>query len=125
MTTDADAPIEGQILLLTAAKASVGPERLPDLVAQVQTDLQPRLEEYERRYELVHETSGSRVFLAERGHWETVGERLGLDRREVDAVRRAHTEQFRRFGRREDRRDEFEAALDIRDPVVVGVAREE
>jgi len=114
------APIEGQILVLTAAKASVGPARLNDLVELVQTDLEPSLDAYRARYELVAETPGACYFFVEQGHWVTVGERLGLADRETDAVRRAHHEQLLRHGRREGRRTEFETALEIREAVVVG-----
>jgi hypothetical protein len=61
------------------------------------------------------------VFLVPRDHWGAVGERLGLAARERDAVRRAHEEQLRRVGSETGRRDEFEAALEIRSAVVIGV----
>jgi hypothetical protein len=114
-------PIESQIVLLTSAKASVAPQRLPELIEGVQEELGPRLDEYRHRYERVHESADYCAFFAEAGHWETVGERLGFSRRETDAVRRAHEEQLLRTGRRENRREEFESALDIREAVVVGI----
>lgn len=117
---DGDAPIDGQVLLVTAAKASVSPDRLPDLLARVQADLGPRLDEYRRSYECVAEDESRAVFLVSDDHWERVGDRLDLGRREVDAVRRAHEEQLRRLGSTLDRRDEFDSALDIRSAVVVG-----
>lgn len=113
-------PIEGQVLLLAAAKASVPAKRLPDLVDLVQAELESELEAYERRYELAHETPEFEAFFVDDGHWEELGDRLDFDRRETDAVRRAHHEQLRRAGRREDRGDEFESALEIRDCVVIG-----
>jgi hypothetical protein len=113
-------PIEGPALLVAAAKASVGPQFLPDLVDRVQADLGPRLAEYRRSYELVVETDDACAFLVGGDHWETVAERVGLERRERDAVRRAHVEQLRRYGDELDRRAEFETALEIRDCVVVG-----
>lgn len=115
------APIDGQVLLLVAAKASVGPRRVDEVVERVQVYLAPRADEYARRYEQVHETDDARYFLAEENHWEAVGDDLGFDDREVDAVRRAHTQQLLRAGRDEDREAEFESAVEIRDPVVVGV----
>ncbi len=117
MTAD---PIEGQVLLLTAAKASVTPSRLPELVDLVQTHLEPRLEEYRRQYECAYEGDGRCVFFVEWGHWEELGDRLGFTDRERAAVRRAHEEQLLRIGRRENRAEEFETALEIRDPVLVG-----
>lgn len=111
-------PIDGEILMIATAKGSVGP-RVGSLVDHVQDHLVDRLPEYRRRYEAVREADGRIVFLADPDHWEQVGERLALDEREVDAVRRAHTEQLRRIGRRTGRESEFEAALEIRDPVVV------
>lgn len=116
----ADGPIEGQILLLAAAKASVGPSRLPHLVDTVQADLASHLESYRRRYELVCETDDYCAFFVDDDHWESVGDRLGFDDKETDAVRRAHTEQLLRIGRNDGRESEFEAALEIRDAVLVG-----
>ncbi len=114
-------PIEGQVLLLTAAKASVPPSRLPTLVDHVQADLGPRLEEYRRQYECVYESDDLVAFFVEWGHWDDVGDRLDLEEREQAAVRRAHEEQLLRIGRRDDREEEFETALEIRDPLIVGV----
>jgi hypothetical protein len=113
-------PIDGQTLLLVAAKASVGPRRLPDLVDAVQADLRDRRAAYERTYELAHETDDYAAFFVEDGHWETIRERVGFDDRETDAVRRAHHEQLRRDGRRVGRREEFETALEVRACVLVG-----
>lgn len=113
-------PIEGQVLLVAAAKASVPAKRLPDLVDLVQAELASDLESYERRYELAHEAPEFRAFFVEDGHWGEIGDRLGFDRRETDAVRRAHHEQLRSVGRREDRDEEFESALEIRDCVLIG-----
>lgn len=116
-------PIEGQVLLLTAAKASVPPTRLPDLVDLAQEHLAPHLDRYRREYECVHEDGDGefRAFLADEGHWEEVGDRLGFDRRERAAVHRAHEEQLLRIGRREGREAEFESALEIREPVLVAL----
>ncbi|MEF8757093.1 MAG: hypothetical protein V5A33_02540 [Halobacteriales archaeon] len=111
-------PLDGEILMIATAMGSVGP-RVGTLVDRMQSHLETKLDDYRRRHETVHESDGRIVFLVERGHWERVGERLGLDDREVDAVRRAHAEQLRRIGRREGRESEFETALEIRDPVVV------
>jgi hypothetical protein len=115
-----EVPIEGQVQLLAAAKASIAPHRLPDLLAAVQADLGPRLDDYRRQYEQVHRDDDACVFFVPADHWDAIGERLGFDRRETAAVRRAHEAQLRRVGRRADRRDEFERALDIRTAVVVG-----
>lgn len=116
MSTD---PIEGQVLLLTAAKASVPASRLPTLTDRVQDDLAGRLETYRRDYECFLETDERRLFLVEWGHWDEVADRLELTRREVSAVRRAHEEQLRRLGRRDGIQEEVEASLEIRDPVVI------
>ncbi|WIV66530.1 hypothetical protein [Natrialbaceae archaeon AArc-T1-2] len=113
-------PIEGQVLVLAAAKASVPPQRLPVLLERVQTDLETRLETYRRSYERVYDGDDLEVFLVERDHWVDIGDRLGFDRRETAAVRRTHEEQLLRIGRRHDREAEFESALEIRDPVVIG-----
>ncbi|GAB6860413.1 hypothetical protein ACFR97_09265 [Haloplanus litoreus] len=115
-----NSPIDGQVFMLTAAKASVGPGRLSDLLAAVQSDLRDRLDTYRREFERVADGDDREVFLVPTDHWERIGERLGLDRREIDAVARAHAEQLRRIGSETDRRDEFETALEIREAVVVG-----
>lgn len=115
-----ESPIGGEVLLVTAAEASVPGRRVPELVRRVQADLRPRLGEYRQRYETVHETADACYLLADPDHWEDIGDRLGLDDRETDAVRRAHTEQLLSAGRREDREAEFEAAVEIRDAIVIG-----
>jgi hypothetical protein len=115
----ADHPIEGQVIILAGAKASVPLSRLPDLLARAQADLAPRLDEYRDGYELVGETDAFVVFLVPTGHWEAVGDRLGFEPREADAVRRAHEEQLLRVGTRTDRREEFATALEIREAVVI------
>jgi hypothetical protein len=116
---DPNSPIDGQVFMLAVAKASVGPDRLPDLLARAQTDLDGRLDDYRRQFERVAEEDDREIFLVSEGHWETVGDRLGFGRRETDAVRRTHAEQLRRVGSETDRREEFEIALDIREAVVV------
>lgn len=113
-------PLDGQPLLVAAAKASVGPQLLPDLVEHVQSALGPRLDAYRREYERVHATDRYEVFLVEQGHWAALGEELDLEPRERDAVKRAHEEQLRHLGKRLDREAEFESALDLREVVVVG-----
>ncbi|WP_433623984.1 hypothetical protein [Halomicrococcus sp. NG-SE-24] len=113
-------PVDGQVVLLAGAKASVPLERIPDLLERVQADLGPRLDAVRRRFECVHEDGERAVFLVPDDHWRTVGDRLGFGRRERDAVRRAHEEQLLRLGRREDRREEFASALELRTAVVVG-----
>jgi hypothetical protein len=116
----AGGPIDGQILLLTAAKASVSPQRLPDLVDLVQADLEPRFDEYARQYEVAFERDDAAAFFVPEGHWEAIGDRMDFERLETDAVRRAHHEQLVRRGRRDDRLEEFESALEIRDCVLIG-----
>lgn len=113
-------PIEGQVVLLAAAKASVSGSRLPALLERAQTELGPEIEAYRRRYELVVEDANVCCFFVPADHWEGVGERLGLDRREHEAIRRTHEEQLKRLGKREGRREEFETALDLRTAVVIG-----
>lgn len=116
----ADSPIEGQIVLLAGAKASVPAERLPALLDRVQADLESRLDDYRTRYEVVEETDDAVSFFVETDHWDEVGARLGFDDREADAVRRAHHEQIRRAARRADRADEIDAGFEIRAGVVIG-----
>jgi len=118
--SDESLPFDGSVLLIAAAKASVGPDRLPELLARVQADLRERTGAYERRFERVVSTPDRAAFLAPEGHWSTVGDRLAFGGREVDAVRRVHEEQLRRLGTERDRSEEFETALDIREAVVIG-----
>ncbi|WP_135828788.1 hypothetical protein [Halorussus halobius] len=117
-----DNPVEGQVLVLTAAKASVPGRRVPDLVAEARRELDPRTDELRRRYERVHADDVRDIFLAPTGFWVEVGEDLGWSERAREAVARAHAEQLLRVGRREGRESEFEAALDVREAVVVSAS---
>jgi hypothetical protein len=45
---------------------------------------------------------------------------MGLDEREWQALRRAHTEHLERLGRDVGRRREFKTALELREIVVIG-----
>jgi hypothetical protein len=113
-------PLEGQVVLLAGAKASVSVHRLPRLLERVQTELGPDLESYSRRYELAYEDDDLRCFFVPTDQWQTIGTSLGFGRREREAVRRAHEEQLKRVGKRENRSGEFEIALDVRSAVVIG-----
>lgn len=115
-----DVPIDGNPLLIAAAKASVPASRLPDLLAIVQTHLHPLASQYRRSFERIHREDGRELFFVPTDHWEELGETLGFDRRERDAVQRAHEEQLRRIGSTHDRREEFETALELRSVVVIG-----
>ncbi|WP_128225226.1 hypothetical protein [Halobacteriaceae bacterium SHR40] len=111
-------PIEGQIVLLAGAQASVTLERLSELLAEVQPHLRAHRERYERNYERI-DADENVYHLVDTDHWEQVGDELDLDQREIDAVRRTHEAQFTRDGRRLNRKEEFETALSIRTPVVM------
>lgn len=112
-------PIEGQVVLLAGAQASVTLSQLSALLERAQQQLVDRREDYRRRFERIEGQDEIVYFLAGEDHWESVGEELALGRREIDALRRAHRAQFRRDGRRLDRLDEFEASMEIRDPVAI------
>lgn len=118
----ADLPLDGTVVQYAAALASVGPAAYPALLATVQERLDADRARYEREFECVHRDEARAVFLVPSDHWETVGEALSLSAREAKAVRRAHERQLTRLGRRTDRGEEFESALDIRSAVVVGEA---
>ncbi|MEF8812813.1 MAG: hypothetical protein V5A55_03230 [Halovenus sp.] len=111
-------PVEGQIVLLAGAQASVTLEQLSTLLERVHEYLLAHRGEYERRFECI-EVGDKAYYLADPDYWETVAEALGLDGTEIDAVRRAHEAQFRRDGRHRDRLEEFETALEIRHPLLV------
>ncbi|ELY44251.1 hypothetical protein [Natronorubrum sulfidifaciens] len=113
-------PIDGQVLVLTAAKASVPPSRLPALVDRAQELLSPRLEQYRRAYERLEADDDRELFLVEWGHWESLADDLEVTDRELSAIRRAHEEQLLRIGRRTDREATFETALEIREAVCIG-----
>lgn len=113
-------PLDGNALVLAAAKASVSGERLPDLVDRTQEHLGARLPEYGRSYECVHEDETQAVFFVERGHWADLGGALGFEQREWESVERAHEEHLEQLGDDLGRPREFETALDLREVVVVG-----
>jgi hypothetical protein len=119
-----DYPIGGPALVKTAALASVPAERLPALLARVQADLGPRIDDYRRRYERIAAEPDRETFLVEPDHWEGIAERLGLSNRERDAVARAHETAVERAGSGRTRREEFETALEIRSGVVIGTSGE-
>ncbi|WP_439330820.1 hypothetical protein [Halorubrum ezzemoulense] len=114
-------PIEGTALVKTTALASVPAARVPTLLARVQADLGPRIDAYRRRYEQIEAESGRETFLVDPDHWDEVAERVGLSERERDAVVRAHEAAVERLGAGSGRRAEFDAALEIRSAVVIGL----
>lgn len=109
-------PIEGQIVLLAGAKASVPLHRMEPLLEAAATHLR---DVDLGQYETVVSDDERVVRLADPEFWSRMGDELDLERREWDAIRRAHEQQLRRMGSRTDRRDEFETALEIRTAVVV------
>jgi len=114
-------PIDGQPVLLAAATASVAPSLLPGLLARAQPRLAPRLDRYRRRYELAVEREGRASFFVEAGHWDGLADEFDLPDRHADAVRRAHEAQLQFDGNATGRREEFDAALDVREVVVIGL----
>ncbi len=121
---DTQLPIDGTALVKSGAVASVPLSRLPELLYRVQRHLRDRIDEYRQSYERIHADEDREAFLVEEGHWDEVGDELGLAEREADAVRRAHEAQMERFASSEDRREAVETALEIRTAVVGGVADE-
>lgn len=111
-------PIEGEVVLLAGAQASVTLTHLSDLVSRAQEYLDSHQDEYERRFERIDDDGDLSYYLVPASFWEDVGTALGLEEREVDALRRVHRLQFERAGRRLDRTEEFETAMEIRDVVV-------
>jgi hypothetical protein len=112
-------PIEGQVVLLAGARASVTLEHLSSLLARVQRAVRNRREEYGRRYERIEGRDDVAYFLVDPDHWDDLGQTIELSDREIDAVGRTHAAQFRRDGRRLDRLEEFESALELREVVAV------
>lgn len=119
----ADHPIEGQLLLAAGARASVPLHRVDGLVERAQGHVVANVDEYERTYERIEGTRDVDFYCVEEGFWARVGEALGFDPREADAVRRAHESQFLRDGRRLDRQSEFETTLELREIVAVSATR--
>ncbi|ADQ66211.1 hypothetical protein C499_09534 [Halogeometricum borinquense DSM 11551] len=113
-------PLDGDVLLLAGARASVTPNQLPDLVHRAQSYLVQRTAEYDRRFECIYDDADRSVFLVPKDHWAELGSELELENREADALRRAHEQQLLRIGTKHGRRDEFESAMEIREAVVVG-----
>lgn len=109
--------IEGQVVLMAGAKASVSLSRLSELLERFQTHLDGDRDEYDRRFECLDGSADVIYYLVPAGHIGTVGSELGFTDRESDAIRRSHQAQFERDGRRLGRGEEFEAALEIRDVV--------
>ncbi|ELY77436.1 hypothetical protein C486_15069 [Natrinema gari JCM 14663] len=98
---------------------------MPELLERAQTVLAPKRDRYRREHERLHATADRDVFLVDHGHWTEIGAAVGGSDRELSAIRRAHEEQCLRLGRRTGRESEFETALEIRDPVVIGTSGSE
>ena len=80
-----------EALLLAGARASVTPDRLPELVRRAQAHLGPRLDEYDRRFECVSEGDDRALFFVPEGHWDELGAELGISRQAVAArLKRAY-----------------------------------
>jgi len=91
---DVTHPIEGQIVVLAGAQASVPLSTLSELIERTQRHLVERRATYERRFERIDGTDDAVFYLVDDGRWETIGEALGFDGRELDAVRRTHESQL-------------------------------
>ncbi|MFB6089518.1 MAG: hypothetical protein ABEJ97_00535 [Halobellus sp.] len=113
-------PLDGDVLLYAGATASVAPGRLGPLLRRVQSTLGDRIDRYRQRYECVADDESRAVFLCPEGHWAELGTELGLTEKETEAAERAHAQQLRRIGTKQDRREELETALEIREAVVIG-----
>ncbi len=110
-------PVEGTPFMLAAARASVPPQRLSELLAAAASVLDH--EWYDRRYERALAADGYDAYFVEAGHWAEVGDDQGWNRREHEAVARAHREQLLHAGKSEGRPEEFETALELREVVVI------
>lgn len=119
-TAERHLPFDGPVLLYAAATASVAPNRVPELLVAAQRLLSERVQVYRRRYECAVEEDDRTVFLVPTGHWAELGEELGVNDREADALRRSHERQLLRLGADEGRREEFDSAVEIREAVVIG-----
>jgi len=115
-------PIDPNALMIAAATASVGAGRLPELLRAADEHLRTRRETYDRSYERVDgaDDAGAATYLVPDGHWSDIGDELGVNRRETDALRRAHEQHLLRLGTKQRRRREFESALELREAVVIG-----
>jgi hypothetical protein len=115
-------PIESQIVLLAGAQASVTLTRLSELVSTAHEYIENHRNEYDQQFERIDDASGLSYYLVDSSHWDEIGAALELDDREVDALRRVHSLQFERAGRRLNRLEEFETAMEIRDVIVTRTA---
>jgi hypothetical protein len=113
-------PIDGPVILYTCAVASIPARAMAPVLREVQAHLHPQQRHYARHWECAIDAPTRAIYLVEPGHWDTIGSELSFDRREQDAVERAHRRQLLMAGRAVDRRDEFETALEIRTAVVIG-----
>ena len=118
--SEPEIPIDGSVILYTCAVASIPARAMGPLLRAVQAYLQSRRQQYAKRWECVIATPARAIYLVDQGHWDRIGAELSLDRREQDAVERAHNRQLLTAGAELGRRDEFETALEIRSAVVVG-----
>ncbi|GAD52216.1 hypothetical protein MBEHAL_0976 [Halarchaeum acidiphilum MH1-52-1] len=73
-----------------------------------------------RQYERALDASDGVVLFADVDFWDRAGDALGFTDAETAAVQRAHETTLLLAGDREDRRAEFETALDVRTAVVLG-----
>lgn len=112
-------PFDATVLRQAAALASVGPNRFPELLGQVDAQLTGQREALRRQYERVHADDERELFLVAEEFWPELGAELGFDDREWKAVRRAHETQLERVGSQVARHEEFETALEIRSVAVV------
>lgn len=112
-------PIEGTPFMLAAASASVPPQRLSELLTAAQAHLADQRDTYRRRYERPLATDDFEAFLVDEGHWAEIGETFEWRRRDHEAVARAHREQLLHAGKTAGRREEFDTALDLREPVLI------
>ena len=121
-TANPTIPIDGPVILYTCAVASIPARAMGPLLREVQAYLHPQQPQYARRWECAMDTPSRAIYLVEPGHWDDIGTAVSLERREQEAVERAHRRQLLAAGRDRDRREEFDTALEIRTAVVIGTA---
>ena len=119
---DADAvPFDATVLQQVAHGDGIPPRELPELLGRVDAHLTDSLASLQRRFESPYSDERRTLFFVPPDYWEGLASVLQLSPDEQRAVQQVHERQLLRIGAETRRGSEFDAALDIRTAVVVGL----